>query len=332
MSLPSRYLMLPLLVVHIGLSGTLACTAESGLLKKVPVATKQDPLAVGIALFNAKSYEQSVSYLRGAIKDNPKSGLGHYYLANALVHSGRSKEAKQQFFDAYCLEPNSTIGQYCRRALDVYGRSESNLAAAQRETKNFNKAVSVIHEQMEREKTRNGVTADSLSARDANQAEAEIAKIQTTTLHTVGTAPYVAPVGNLKRNVIGTTDATLAQAEENIRLERLAAKAKSEEYKRRSESQNKQAEDVAASLESQMKSTGIKGSAKLHPEGTGFYVRYYGRGGPGTTLPDVHQSVVRIVPVSTASAPSAEAPTVSPKSANNREPNQKMVRATVLGQ
>jgi hypothetical protein len=76
----------------------------------------------------------------------------------------------------------------------------------------------------------------------------------------------------------------------------MAAKQKADGYRNWSTTQEKKLDEIASNLETQLKASGIKGAAKLHPEGTGFYVRYYGSGSTTTIVPEAHSSVVRILP------------------------------------
>jgi tetratricopeptide (TPR) repeat protein len=250
----------------------------------------------GVGLLNAKRYGESVACLTKVTQANPKNALAHCYLALALVHVGKLSEARQEFFASYCLDPDGATGKYAQSALTAYqsvvDTNKSVAASALEQDENSKKTLSVIHEQAQREKNRKTSTAESMVSGVAATTEAQVSRIQSTSAQTLGVSPYVGLSDNQSNSQPGSA---LAQAEESIRIARLAGKQKSAEYRSWSSAQEKKIEDVARNLETQLKESHVPGQSVLKPQGTGFYVRYYGPTDSTHSPPDVHPGVVRIL-------------------------------------
>jgi len=260
--------------------------------------TNNSLLSQGIGLLNSKRYGESVVCLTKVTQENPKSALAHCYLGLALVHLGRLSEARQEFFASYCLDPDGTTGKYAQSALAAYQPDSSKQIDVKplEQDENFKKTLSVIHEQAQREKNRKVTSAESAASGVAASTEAHVSRIQRTSEQTSGVSPYVGLNENQSRDQSTTQAGTpLAQAEESIRIARMAAKQKSADYRSWSSAQEKKIEDVAHNLESQLKQSHVPGQAVLKPQGTGFYVRYYGPTDSQHALPEVHPGVVRIL-------------------------------------
>jgi tetratricopeptide (TPR) repeat protein len=282
-----------------------------------------DPfLKNGVDLLNARKYRESEVVLRSVVVKNPKSALAHYYFANALLHLLKYDEAKQEFFACYCLDPKSEAGRYSQSAVKTIEKMYPPVQKDAVTDERVSKSVALIREQTDREKARQRELVKNLSTGVAENAEAEVSRIKNNAASITGVTPYVM-LGN-KRHQSKNRDATLAKAEESAQLTRMAAKQKADEYRSWSTNQEKKLDDIASNLESQLKTSGIKGAAKLHPEGTGFYVRYYGAGAT-TVIPEAHSGVVRILP--TNSVVEQESP---PKDFTKPVEAVKSVKGTVV--
>jgi tetratricopeptide (TPR) repeat protein len=251
------------------------------------------PLKNGIELLNARKFKESEIAFRSAVASNPQHALAHYYFANALLHLLRYDEAKQEFFACYCLDPNSEAGRYSQTAVKTIEKMYPPEHKDELVDERVNKSITLIREQTNREKTRQRDLVNNLSTGVAQNAEAEVSRIKNSAASLTGVTPYVM-LGN-KRHSNRNSNQALSQAEESAQLTRMAARQKADGYRSWSSAQEKKLDEVASNLESQLKSSGIKGTATLHPEGTGFYVRYYGGNG-NKLIPEAHSSVVRILP------------------------------------
>lgn len=254
----------------------------------------------GVTFLNAKKYAESVACLNKVSQENPKNALAHCYLGLALVHTGKLNEARQEFFAAYCLDPDGTAGKYAKSALNAFQApatySKSIEAKPLEADENYKKTLSLIHEQAQREKNRKSTSAESMVSGAAANAEAQVSRIQNSSAQTMGVTPYVGLGDNQSRyQSTAQAGSALAQAEESIRIARLAAQQKSADYRSWSKTQEKKIEDVASNLESQLKDSHLPGQAVLKPQGTGFYVRYYGPSDSQHAVPEVHPGVVRIL-------------------------------------
>jgi len=254
---------------------------------------KTSELKTGIGLLNAKKFKESELALSSVVAKNPKHALAHYYLANALLRLLKYNEAKQEFFACYCLDPNSEAGKYSQKAVKAIEQMYPPLHKEEMADERVNKSVALIREQSDREKARQRDMVKNLSNGVAQNAEAEVSQIKNNAASLTGVTPYV--MLNHKRRGSKNVNATLSQAEESAQLTRMAAKQKADEYRNWSTTQEKKLDEVASNLESQLHNSGVRGAAKLRPEGTGFYVRYYGAGATNV-IPEAHSSVVRILP------------------------------------
>jgi tetratricopeptide (TPR) repeat protein len=272
----------------------------------------------GVGLLNAKRYGESVVCLTKVTQENPKSALAHCYLGLALIHLGRMTEARQEFFASYCLDPDGTTGKYAQSALAAFQPDSGKQINAKplEQDENYKKTLSVIHEQAQREKSRKVSSAESAASGLAASTEAQVSRIRSTSDQTLGVSPYVGLTENQSRDQPTTqAGSPLAQAEESIRIARMAAKQKSADYRSWSGLQEKRIEDVASNLASQLKQSHVPGQAVLKPQGTGFYVRYYGPTDSQHSLPEVHPGVVRILDPNSSSFRGEELSLDSNKSA-----------------
>jgi hypothetical protein len=67
---------------------------------------------VGAAKLYSDSDEEAVAWLNRSIERNPNTPLPHFFLAAALAHLGRGKEACEQARAGLELNPSFTIARF----------------------------------------------------------------------------------------------------------------------------------------------------------------------------------------------------------------------------
>jgi tetratricopeptide (TPR) repeat protein len=253
----------------------------------------------GIDLFNQGCYEKSLEYLSKAEIASPSDPLVHYYLASAYARLGRHKEAKQEYFACYCLDPSGQTSEYCKAALRSYGEPVPGDIPTAKSANNeqLNRAVSQIKRQAALQKQSKNDLANQGSLTAGRIGEEEASRIRSAAYRRLSSRPSYLMPGDFFNRDTEDPNAVLARAEEGARLARLSAKQKADEYEKWSKAQERAVDEIAGNLESQLKTSAVKGGARLRAEGTGFYVRFYGqeRNGP---LPNTHKSVARLEPFS----------------------------------
>jgi tetratricopeptide (TPR) repeat protein len=290
----------------IALQAVLLVTSWNNLALCSP--TNNNLFSQGVNSLNAKRYADSAACFAKVAQANPKNALAHCYLAVAFVRLGRFEEARTEFFASYCLDPDGPTGKYAKSALAAFQVDAANgkpiNARALEEDENFKKTLSIIYEQAQREKDRKASAAESMISGVAARAEAQVSHIRSSSVQSTGMSPYV----GLSDNQSGyQPNSAAARAEESIRIARLAAKQKCDDYRSWSNVQSKKIEDIAHNLETQLKDAHLPGQALLKPQGTGFYVRYYGPTDQRQNTVDVHPAVVRILDPSSTSYRGEEA-------------------------
>lgn len=251
----------------------------------------------GIDLYNRGSYDKSLEYLMKAEIASPSDPLVHYYLASAYARLGKHKEAKQEYFACYCLDPKGPTSEYCKKALRIYGEPVPGDIGKPKSAgdEQIDRAVSQIKRQAALQKQSKNDLANQGSLTAGRVGEEEALRIKGAAYRRLNNRPSYLVPGDFFNRDTEDPNVVLARAEEGARLARMSAKQRAEEYEKWKKAQEKDADEVAGNLESQLKSSSVKGGARLRPEGTGFYVRFYGqeRNGP---LPNTHGSVARLEP------------------------------------
>ena len=317
------------------LGGTLilALSLSAGCWESARASTNE-AFDEGLWLYKGGQYNQAIVRLTRASITQPSDPVIHYYLADSYARLGKHAQAKQEYFACYCLDPNGATGAYCKEALKAYGEPvPGDIGSAQSagtavksapddNAKHVTQAVSQMHAQAERQKESNNaiakqgsLTAGRIGAEEANRitsAAYRRASMQ---------SPLMVPNDFFIRDGYTYDPAGyMARAEESARLARLAAKEKADAYENWSHDQAKAVDEVVKNLESQLKGDKMQSGARLRPEGTGLYVRYYGKE-RNSPLPDVHGSVARIAPFGTDQSEPVE----------EHIPARKSVRGTVIG-
>ncbi|PWT94169.1 MAG: hypothetical protein C5B53_13700 [Candidatus Melainabacteria bacterium] len=266
-------------------------------LSSAAFAISNSAYDLGLDLFNRGCYEKSLEYLTKAEIASPSDPLVHYYLASAYARLGRHKEAKQEYFACFCLDPSGQTSDYCKAALRSYGEPVPGdvLTTKSAGNEQINRAVSQIKRQAALQKQSKNDLANQGSLTAGRIGEEEASRIKNAAYRRIYSRPSYMVPGDFFYRDAEDPNVVLARAEEGARLARLSAKQKADEYEKWSKAQERAVDEIAGNLESQLKTSNVKGGAKLRAEGTGFYVRFYGqeRNGP---LPNIHRSVARMTP------------------------------------
>ena len=251
----------------------------------------------GLDLYNRGCYEKSLKYLTEAEIAAPSDSLVHYYLASAYVHLGRHKQARQEYFASYCLDPNGRVGQYCRAALRSYGEPVPGdiLGEKPAQDQQIDRAISQIKRQAQLEKKNKNDVANQGSLTAGRIGEEEATRIRSAAYRRLNSRPSYLVPGDFFGRDVEDPNLVMARADEGARLARLSAKQKADDYEKWSKAQERAVDEIAGNLESQLRNSDVKGGAHLRAEGTGFYVRFYGNTRNGA-LPNVHGGVARIAP------------------------------------
>lgn len=261
-------------------------------------------------------YAQAEDCFRQSAVEHPRDPYVHYYLANVLVYLKKHPQAMEEYNLAFRLDPYGPVSGYCRKALVTYrmhgappGAEASSaeteasqpISAAERlgirvpEEKDRGSVVKVIRTQAEREKSRHREFAESIAATMVRGGEtrAQIIErnaheaINDTLNSPVRYRPFENPFMAAENRRL-QVEQMRKEAEEAAKRERTAAAEKSDSYRKWSLEHEFSLDEIASNLEGQMLTKNLPGSARLRPEGTGLFVRYYGRSGADV---EVHNSV-----------------------------------------
>lgn len=266
----------------------------------------------GQAYLAAKQFARAEDCLQQASIEHPSDPFVHYYLANVLVYLKKHPQAVEEYKAAFRLDPYGPVSGYCRKALITYKLSTPSsrienlensepISAAERlgikapVQDERGSMVRMLRTQVEREKNRHRDYAESIAAtmirggetrarvieRDAHDA------INETLNSPIRIRPFETPFAALENRKL-QIEQMRKEAEEAAKHEREAATAKSDSYKRWSMEHEFSLDETASNLEGQLLMKALPGSAKLRPEGTGLFVRYYGKSSGNV---DVHNSV-----------------------------------------
>jgi tetratricopeptide (TPR) repeat protein len=306
-------------LVNIVLQGTLSlafCNAALALAPSAiyPSSSSTAPLTLmqkGQKFMELGQYAQAEECFRQSAVEHPRDASVHYYLANALVYEKKHPLAMEEYNLAYRLDPYGPVSGYCRKALMTYrmhgapplSEAESNepISAAERlgirlpTESEHGSVVRLIRSQTEREKSRHRQYAESIAATMVRGGETRAHIIERNAQDAINEAinsplrmrPFENPFAAIEARRL-QIEQMRKEAEEAAKQERAAASEKSDAYKRWSLEHEFSLDDIASNLEAQLLTKNLPGSARLRPEGTGLFVRYYGRSSADV---DVHNSV-----------------------------------------
>ena len=270
----------------------------------------------GMDCLSSRNYPFAEAYLKLAVLEDPRNPIVHYHYANSLVYVKRSADAVQEYSQCYKLDPFGPASGYCRKALMTYGvqvpepEDAEPVSALERMGQKPNPvkskeeaarpAISTLHDQAEREKSRHRILASATTHNILSTGENNARLVHEKASQAIDkllNEPVLAPPGMNKFQMAEYTRLQVEQvrkdAEEAAKLELARAAEKSEAYKNWSKQREDQVDETVSNLEHQLKIKTLAGSARLRQEGTGLFVRYYGAdSGP---IPDVHTGVARIV-------------------------------------
>ncbi len=255
-------------------------------------------------------YAQAEECFRQSAVEHPRDASAHYYLANALVYEKKHPQAMEEYQLAYRLDPYGPVSGYCRKALMTYrmhgapptdAEPSEPISAAERlgirlpDANQHGSVVRVIRGQVEREKSRHRVYAESIAATMVRGGETRAKIIEHNAQEAINEAlnspirmrPFENPFTAIENRKL-QIEQMRKEAEEAAKQERKAAAEKSDAYKKWSLEHEFSLDEIASNLEAQLLTKTLPGSARLRPEGTGLFVRYYGRTVEDV---DVHNSV-----------------------------------------
>ncbi len=256
-------------------------------------------------------YAQAEECFRQSAVEHPRDPYVHYYLANVLVYLKKHPQAMEEYNLAFRLDPYGPVSGYCRKALVTYrmhgaapiaeSQTSEPISAAERlgirlpDEVDHGSVVKVIRTQAEREKVRHRQFAESIAATMVRGGETRAQVIERNahdaineTLNSpVRYRPFENPFMAIENRRL-QIEQMRKEAEEAAKQERAVAAEKSDSYKRWSLEHEFSLDEIASNLEAQMLTKTLPGSARLRPEGTGLFVRYYGRSGADV---EVHNSV-----------------------------------------
>ncbi|CAN5289874.1 hypothetical protein BH10CYA1_BH10CYA1_28210 [soil metagenome] len=256
-------------------------------------------------------YAQAEESFRQSAIEHPHDPYVHYYLANVLVYLKKHPQAMEEYNLAFRLDPYGPVSGYCRKALVTYrmhgaaptAEPEVNepISAAERlgiripDQNEHGSVVKVIRNQAEREKSRHRQYAESIAATMVRGGETRAQIIERNAHEVINDAinspirirPFENPLVAMENRRL-QIEQLRKEAEEAAKQERAVAAEKSDSYKRWSLEHEFSLDEIASNLEGQLLTKALPGSARLRPEGTGLFVRYYGRSKADV---DVHNSV-----------------------------------------
>lgn len=292
----------------------------------MPAAHANVAFEEGLKHYNAGRFQHALVYFSQAAGRQPLNAEVHYYLANSMAYEGMHSEARAEYELCYKLNPGETLAQYCRAALAKYHMAvmshpdESDRATIgsarlavpsistqdlQRKPRHLAKAESVIRRQAAYEKAKHRFYGESCATGVLGTAEREVLRIKDQAQQDMQQALEPPTFNSVRgRGISSMFDPETAKAraeqvrraaEEAIVIARQNAQNRANQYRRLSKEREYALDEVVANLESQLEDPISRSGVKLQAIGTDLYVRYYGHTRSSETMPDVRQSVVRIV-------------------------------------
>lgn len=99
-------------------------------ISEMPRAFSADEISTAEQLYAAHNYTQAEQILEHAIKINENNAAAHYLLGNVLMATNRPTEAGSHYYQAFIIDPNSKLGEYCKMALERIQKLPAAQAAA----------------------------------------------------------------------------------------------------------------------------------------------------------------------------------------------------------
>jgi tetratricopeptide (TPR) repeat protein len=113
--------------LQLQLHKTLICLIGIGILSTSALAAKTD-YTQGVEHYNKGDMADAVTLLKKAIAGSEDTALAHYYLANAQLRLGNHVQAIWEYRLTLARNPSSQIAEYCHKAIQAYGTSDSGSA------------------------------------------------------------------------------------------------------------------------------------------------------------------------------------------------------------
>ena len=259
----------------------------------------------GLKLYKQGLYKQAALNFSQASMQEPSMQLYHYYLANCLVHLDEHKRAASEYKQAYLLDSTNSTGEFCRQALIAYKKklpSEKLLDMDLGESSELNRVKEHIRKQAscEAEKHNSALTRSELAIKTQLDEQLRAVDLQMQTdlqkLH----EPIIYTPGPQINRLLALPE-LLKEREDQIKA---AAQLEKERIIKETNERTKNfdglrkdrsalLDETAENLQKQLELPAGRSGVKLQTQGTGLYVRYYGKGGKNY-CPDPQQATVRI--------------------------------------
>jgi hypothetical protein len=279
-----------------------------------------EQLSRAVSTYNRGQFSQAIRQLKLAEASDPKNASIHYYLANALVHSGQHASAIQHYDRCYRLSPWSSSGYYSLQALIAYRhyhpelyrrladhqaaqlqstheslqRLRNTTAGALQSTYSANIALSETKDLISRQAGFEKHRSDGEAKQGADFALAHgLLSAESIKRQAEEHADYAKnhpPISGYTRWGQPIYDYAAAEAEAaRIRQDGQArAESAQQTAKRRAEGLTAWAthragvlDEVVSNLHGQLEAPVGRSGVKLNPVGTDLYVRFYGNGNNG---------------------------------------------------
>lgn len=282
------------------LSSALQCQASTANNTAASTQFEQ-----GLKLYKLGQYRKAAASFCEASQQEPTSQLYHYYLANCFVHMDEHRRAAAEYKQAYLIDSSNSTAEFCRKALVAYKKKMpddksldldlTDYSELGRVKKRIRKQANFEADKHNIALTRNEQAAqaqldEQLRAIDL-QMQADIQKLHDPIIYSPG--PQV--------NRLLALPELLKEREEQIRVaaqlekQRIIKEAneRSKIYEGLRKDRSALLDETADNLESQLDQPVGRSGVKLQTQGTGLYVRYYGKSGRNY-CPDPHQATVRL--------------------------------------
>ncbi len=264
-----------------------------------PGAGALTPYEAGIKEYNSGNYKSAADAFSKAARNEPGKQLYHYLLANCLVHMDEHEKAAEEYKKAYLIDSGNSTGLFSKQALLAYKKPIPRKADGSAE---LERVKTLIEKQTNFEKDKH----DSMASRSQQsirsqleerlrfidqQMEADIQKLHEPIVYTPGP----------QANRLLAMPELLKEREEQIRRSAVAEKERlvreaddrSKPYDAWRKDRAALLDEAASNLKTQLEQPTGPSGVKLQTQGTGLYVRYYGK--PAEShLPETRPATCRI--------------------------------------
>jgi tetratricopeptide (TPR) repeat protein len=243
-----------------------ACQAEEPTLTDEEQAIKQ---------YNAGDYSGAVTNFRSCLSTTPNRPQIHYYLANCLLKLNQPEKAAQEYRITLSLTKDPKLTSYCRLGLDGC----TSALTKSKEAEAVAGAIKRIDDQLLLEKSiRDSYVKSNVQSRllesESNVRSLEAEKAEK--IHSMETATWTDKHGS-KQPLYSSDqiEATRRDFDQNINNAKDSATKATESLRENALRLGKALDEMATSLEDNLK-TGANGNRqRMLPVGTNLYVHNY---------------------------------------------------------